>query len=411
MTLTQLKQIVSALYFFASVIFLNFGLPILPIYQVTIAVIYPLIFLTLGHVEIRLKGLIALLAAILFPIVTYSVALALPGQLDFIRFVRTYTLFLHFFFGMFVCLNIAINPNIMRAIDKAILAALIVVLAFSLLQITGTLITEAPFLYNPFGEYGIGGEYDPYRFLLGGGAVRPAGFYWEPSTNSLVVFMLTCYLMVRNFTNVKRYLAAQFGGQLIILSSTGLVASGVTVILWLNAILEKRLFLRIAVILGVAGTVIGLSVDRLAELLWPGTSGYFRWAIPAGYFLEYIDTYPLGLPLGQIPPSTDNGLFVALIYTGVFGLMFFSLFLMLGIINYLRGTLSVQKQITVMSIVLLMIFNGAFFTPEMSFLISLMLVAWRHRPSALPLSASVIRARLPGRVAPPAGMRRIDCNQ
>jgi len=47
----------------------------------------------------------------------------------------------------------------------------------------------------------------------------------------------------------------------------------------------------------------------------------------------------------------------------------------------LKNRLTMETQIFIISIMLIMFFNGAFLTPEMSFLICLITVAWKSKKS------------------------------
>jgi hypothetical protein len=285
--------------------------------------------------------------------------------------------------------SIELNPRIMGALDGAVKTSLIIVGILTLMQFLGFLITRVPLFFNLLGRYSIGGIYDPYRFVSIHGMVRPAAFYWEPSTNAVVILMLSNYLVVRNIGKFKKYFSIQLVLLSLINSMTGLLASGATFLLWFNAVFRKRLYLKVMLIALIMLGLFALSMERMGEIFQKGTSGHYRWRVPVDYFLDYIQTFPLGLPFGQLAYPLDNGIMVVLIYTGVFGIAVGLVFLLQFLRLSILSRLTIETQFLVVSIPLMMMFNGAFLTPEMSFLMCLMIVAWRSGELVSPVHGEV----------------------
>lgn len=372
------RELIVGIYCCFTIVFLNFGINILPDYQMTIAVAYPVVFLMLCRLNVKMYRLTLYFScALLFPVIIGIVGFISDNKLNYLEFIRTYLLYFHFCFSLLIINSMKINPRIMDALDRAIKASLVIVGILTIMQFAGFFIAGVPLFFNPFGKYSIGGIYDPYRFISIHGTVRPSAFYWEPSTNAVVILMLTNYLVVRNINKFKKYYSMQLALLLLINSMTGLLASGITFLLWINSVFKKDLYLKISVTAFFLLGLVALSMDRIRELFIAGTSGHFRWRVPVDYFLDYIQAFPLGLPLGQLAYPLDNGILVAIIYTGVFGLLVGLVFLLHFLRLSMLNRITVETQLSVASILLMMIFNGAFLTPEMSFLMCLVIVAWK----------------------------------
>lgn len=377
----KVRKIVLSTYICCTIIFLNFGFQILPDYQLTIAVLYPFIFLLLGHLRFRLSRLNLYFLMILFPILVGIVGYISFLETELIPFLRSYSLYYHFCFSLLIVNSVKTEPRIMETIDSAIIYGLIIITGFTLLQAGISLYLGVPFMFNPFGKYLIGGVSDVGRFELDG-RIRPTGFYWEPSTNSLVIFTLINYLTIRDIEKFKRYYFLQFIVQFIINSTTGLFATVLTFIMWINNRLKKYYIIKTSFIFLLAFLFINFNFDRLAQV-FNGGSGQYRWGLPMIYFCEYIKIYPLGLPLGQLIYPLDNGLFVALIYTGLIGLALTFVLFLWFITLLFKNKITITNQIFITSVLLIMIFNGAFLTPEMSFLICLIILAWKSNKTKL----------------------------
>ena len=373
----KIRIIIVGVYVCFTIVFLNFGINILPNYQLTIAFFYPIIFLLLGHFHFNSSYLKIYFFSIFLPIFIGIIGFISYFEFDFTHFLRTYSLYFHFCFSLLVINSIEPKLRIIEGIDKAVIIALLIVVIFTLLQVGISLYLGYPFFFNPFGKYLIGGESETSRFVLEG-RVRPTGFYWEPSTDAVVILMLINYLVIRDINKFKKYYFTQFIIQFIINSTTGLVSTFLVFILWINSVTKKYIVAKLIIIISIILSFIYFYIDRLSQVA-NGGSGFFRWAIPFTSFIDYVQKYPLGLPLGQLTVQLDNGLFVALIYTGLFGLIAFlvSLFIFLKLL--IRSELTLETQIFIISIFLLLIFNGAFLTPEMSFLICILTVAWKSK--------------------------------
>lgn len=382
------RKIIIGTYVCLTIVFLNFGIPILPNYQLTVAVIYPFVFFLLGRLRLTIKGLTIYFLAIIFPVFQMTVGYLSYGQADFTHFLKSYSLYLHFCFSLLIINNIEIDLKIMGAIDKAIIVSLSIVGTYTILQFAVFALFGEPFLFNLFGAYLIGGESDPSRFIIVDNVVRPSTFYWEPSVNALVILMEANYLMIRNINKFKRYYFPQIVLLFMTNSATGLFASGITLLTWVSTALKRRfLLLKIVAILFVLFGTIASIIDRLSFSV-PGSSGWFRWVRPFELFIDYIQTYPLGLPLGQLEYKLDNGLFVAIIYTGMVGVAVAIVLLFKYVRLLIIDRITVETQLLFVSILMLLFFNGAFLTPEMSFLICLVTVAWRSRTPTGPAQAT-----------------------
>lgn len=376
--MSKLRIIILGIYICCTVIFLNVGVNILPNYQLTIAFFYPFFLLLLGRFHLNLYRLKIYFFAILLPIFIGIVGFISYLEFDLMHFLRTYSLYFHFCSGLLVVNSVDLRYRNMIGLDKAIKIALGIVVIFTLLQVGVSLYLGYPFLFNPFGKYLIGGESDTSRFVLSG-RVRPTGFYWEPSTDAAVILILINYLVIRNIDKFKKIYAAQIIIQFIVNSTTGLISTFLTFSLWFNSITKKYMILKLFLVFSIGFTFVYFNFGRLAQISTGGSSGFFRWALPLTCFIEYVVKYPLGLPLGQLVFQLDNGLFVALIYTGFIGLIIFLVFLFLFIKLVLQNRLTIETQLFVITLMLIMIFNGAFLTPEMSFLTCLITLAWRSQ--------------------------------
>jgi hypothetical protein len=374
----KIRIVVLGVYICFAVIFLNFGINVLPNYQLTIAFFYPIFFLLLGRFSINIYKVMLYLFVILLPIFIAIVGFISYLEFDLSHFLRSYSLYFHFCTGLFVVNSINFECKNLRGLDRAIFIALVIVVVFTLLQVVVSLYLGYPFLFNPFGKYLIGGESDTARFVLDG-RVRPTGFYWEPSTDAVVIFILMNYMVIRNIDKFKKIYLYQFVIQFIVNSTTGLISTFITFFLWFNSVTRKYVLLKLLFVFFILICFVYFYFERLSEVTVTGGSGFFRWAIPFNSFIDYVQKYPLGLPLGQLAVQLDNGLFVALIYTGIIGLIIFLLLVFMFVRRMFNNSLNVQTQIFIISIVLIMIFNGAFLTPEMSFLTCLITVAWKSQ--------------------------------
>jgi len=377
--MSKVRIVVLGVYICFTAVFLNFGINILPNYQLTIAFFYPFFFLLLGRFHLKTNYLKIYFFAILLPFFVGTVGFVSYLEFDLAHFLRTYSLYFHFCFGLLIINSIEIESKIIEGIQKAIVIALIIIVVYTLLQVILSFYLGYPFLFNPFGKYLIGGESDTGRFVLDG-RVRPTGFYWEPSTDAVVIFILINYLVIRNINKFKRYYIIQFIIQFVINSTTGLFSSFLIFIFWINSVTKKFVIVKLVIVLSIIISFIYFYIDRLSQIA-NGGSGFFRWAIPFTSFIDYVQKYPLGLPLGQLTVQLDNGLFVALIYTGVIGLIILLTLLIYFAKLMIKNRLTMETQIFIISIMLIMFFNGAFLTPEMSFLICLITVAWKSKKS------------------------------
>lgn len=375
--MSKARIIILGIYICFTVVFLNFGVNVIPNYQLTIAFFYPLIFLLFGPFRINRYKVKIYFFAILMPLFIASVGFISYFEFDLPHFVRSYSLYFHFCTGLFVVNSVRYEAKSLKGFDKAILIALVIVIIFTLLQVVVSLYLGSPVLFNPFGKYLIGGESDTARFVLDG-RVRPTGFYWEPSTDAVVIFILINCMVIRNIERFKKMYLFQFVIQLTVNSTTGLISTFFIFALWFNNLTRKYLILKLSLVLSVVLAFVYFNLERLSEVT-QGGSGFFRWAIPFTSFIDYVQRYPLGLPLGQLSVQLDNGLFVALIYTGLIGLIVFFVLLALFIKELIKNRLVIETQIFIASVILIMIFNGAFLTPEMSFLTCLVTIAWKSK--------------------------------
>lgn len=365
-----------AIYVCITIIFLNFGINIISDYQLTIAFLYPVLFGLLFKIKYNRNIFILYLFSTFIPIITFLIGVLVSHKIEFISFIRSYALYFHFCFSMFIVWNIKIDNRFSKVIDRGVFFALLIVGTYTILQVVVSEIKGKPSFYNPFGEYLIGGVSNPGRFWLNG-RIRPTTFYWEPSTNALIILVLINYLVIRNIKKFKKYYFFHFIFQFLINSTTGLFAAILSFMVWINNMWKRYTAIKYIAIFCLIFVFVIINITRLRGIFIAGSSGNYRWVVPVKYYFNYILTFPLGLPLGNLFYPIDNGIFVALIYTGVIGgvigVIYLLHFLNLIVIN----RISIETQLTVITVLLIMIFNGAFLTPEMSFLISLILIAFK----------------------------------
>jgi hypothetical protein len=285
-------------------------------------------------------------------------------------------LYVHFSIGILITFSITKIPSIDLFI-KALNICLGILCVFNLIQFFGTLLFHTPILFNIFGDYLIGGESKVGRFESVGGVFRPTGFYWEPSTNALVTFVLTSCLIILNPKKIFRYLIIQLFFLMLIGSATGIMSSFLFIIVIANRKFKISLFLKLILFLALVSISGFLISDRINEIFREGTSGYYRWAIPSQFFLTYLFSNPFGLPMGQLSYPIDNGIFVALIYFGLLGTIIFSFILLIFMKNFIFSK-KILFQFTFIFFISVLISNGAFLTPEMSFLTSILILSIRN---------------------------------
>tara|TARA_R110002020_G_scaffold89684_1_gene218978 strand:- start:3956 stop:5215 length:1260 start_codon:yes stop_codon:yes gene_type:complete len=203
----------------------------------------------------------------------------------------------------------------------------------------GSTLTLNPF--GPFAKFGPYGSY--YGPVVWDSIYRPNGFFSEPSAAAWFTAICLASALVCQRVAGKRVGLTAFAlvvGMLSTASLSGVVNALVILGVWVMINLPWRIKLGTGIMAfgSVFGAIVAVLVQtgRIEELFTPGTSLYVRIAMPAQLVLDIFKNYPFGLPLGQTSfivqqsyfvrnealaqsANLDNGLFVILVYFGLFG--------------------------------------------------------------------------------------------
>jgi hypothetical protein len=299
----------------------------------------------------------------------YIIIVLFVLELDFIEFLKS-----------FLLVNIALLaiisskfhiPMTVRKINfKLILSvAVCIIVLFEVIQVLEYSLIGTSFSWFFLDKYSIStaedvGRFQAVNFL---NYMRPVSLYHEPSYLGLVLFSI---LIWGDSVKIKLYI------KLLIILGIALSFSTTIylfMVLYYVPKLYNNKYVKVFFCVFVVYFIIKYNITifeffRFNEIATEGTSGYARIGAP---FFQVIDIlfyqYNIfGIPFGQSPIMFDNSFFVVFSYYGILTPLFY--LLIFG---------SIFKNITDNNILFnyfliigaCLFVNGAFFTPETSFLI------------------------------------------
>lgn len=361
------------IYIISSLLLANFVLVQFIGFNFTPPFFLPL-FIVLFKFKIYRIEVLSLSFLVVWPFVGFFVNLFFGTEVYLDEYIKSYALYLYFLLFVFIGASVQIDYRFYRKLNKGIICFLFIVMGYGLLQ-AWLSFNGNHILYNVFGDYLIGGVSDVGRFLSPFGYLRPTAFYYEPSFFALVVFSCFVCLALLNFKNLGKLLVLNFLAQVVIGSTLALIMSVLLFLVLFVKVLRNRFLLFLSFFLLVVVSVFVIDT-RIDEFYRPGTSGYYRLMVPLDFYLKNIHIYTFGLPLGHLPYPFDNSFVNILIYSGVLGFI-----LLFGVMTYVFRLIllrqSQRKFLFVLSILAIAFFNGALFTPEVSFMIFLIIISYR----------------------------------
>ena len=179
------------------------------------------------------------------------------------------------------------------------------------------------------------------------GSIRCYGFYLEPSYCAMVVLMVGACLAVLRQLNWQ-WMAVILVNILFIKSAFGFVLYFIllTYFAYTKGLLAAKLTPRHIIYLAAGLSTLSVLfisgvfdpiLSRFSELYTPETSGYFRFIAPAALMIDTLLNKPFGYGPGSVEAimslqnismgpnetqlSLDNGIYVLILYYGVFGLL------------------------------------------------------------------------------------------
>lgn len=208
------------------------------------------------------------------------------------------------------------------------------------------------------------GRFQAVNFLT---YMRPISLYHEPSYLGLVLFSVLIWGESLSF---KIYLRLLVLLGIILSFSTTIYLF--LIMYYIPKVYNNKYF-KILFIFSILFFIVKYNISifqffRFSEIVTEGTSGYAR--IGAPFFevikLIFLQSNYFGIPFGQSPIMFDNSFFVIFSYYGILMPLFY--FLIFG--SVLRSIKDYRKVFNCFLIIGACLFvNGAFFTPETSFLV------------------------------------------
>ena len=290
-------------------------------------------------------------------------------RLDVVEFVKTF-----FFFTIFFLVISLTAESASKLIGNKILLlsiSVVSIIGFEIFQIIKMLLFKdysVLFMLDRF-SISTADNYDRFQavnFLL---YTRPISFYHEPSYMATVLFVLN----LSNDYRIKNKFISVLCAIGIFLS----LAMSVIVIFILYYMIKRKyaglLFLFVGLSLGFFLPV--LEFFRFGEIFVPGTSAWVRLILPLTTIIKLVlgGYYYLGVPLGNLPVILDNSLFLSLAYFGLWIIPF---------LYFMLNSVKIINKMLYFGIFMLLLVNGAFFTPESIFLFLLLRVYTNQRSYA-----------------------------
>lgn len=270
-------------------------------------------------------------------LIEYSV---LGGNADIGEFAKTYILWVSA--TLILWLSVRGRIKIFFDYTSAFVFCVVIILAFSSLQILVAKYLHSTVFYNPFGEFNYLGPSAIIKHV-NENRVRAPAFYLEPSFCAFVLFFLISSILLFRL-EVRRVV---YAGLLVgilgvwwVGSASGTIAFLILAVLFkASTIKSKSLKLLAFALLVVVLVMVTLFIlpSRLAEVNEEGTSGYWRLIAPTIILSKVLINFPLGVPFGQIESfvtplglshaghvgtSIDNGTYYFIFYFGWLGILF-----------------------------------------------------------------------------------------
>ena len=301
----------------------------------------------------------------------YFILILFILELDFIEFLKS-----------FLLVNITLlsiigskfyTPKIIYKINfRLILSiAVLIIVSFELVQVLEYSLIGTSFSWFFLDKISIStaedvGRFQAVNFL---NYMRPISFYHEPSYLGLVLFSI---LIWGDSLRIKIYVKALILLGIILSFSTTIY---LFIILYYIPKVYNNKYIKVLFFFSIVYFIIRYNVSifeffRFNEIATEGTSGYARIGAP---FFQVIDIlfYQhnfFGIPFGQSPIMFDNSFFVIFSYYGILTPLFY-LLLFGSLFKSIKDTTKLYSYFLIIGSCLFV--NGAFFTPETSFLIVL----------------------------------------
>lgn len=301
----------------------------------------------------------------------YFVVVLFILQLDFIEFLKS-----------FLLVNIAVLgiiaskfhvPSVIYKINfkKILSIAVIVIVLFELFQVLEYGLIGTSFSWFLLDKFSISTAEDVGRFQAANflNYMRPVSLYHEPSYLGLVLFSILIWAdSLRIKLSVKLFILLG-----IVLSFSTTIY--LFMILYYIPKLYNNKYVKVLFFLFIVYFIIKYNVAifeffRFDEITTEGTSGYERIGKPFFEVVKmiFLETNYFGIPFGQSPIMFDNSFFVIFSYYGLLTPLFY--LLIFG--SVFKNSKDYNKLYNYSLIIGACLFvNGAFFTPETSFLIVL----------------------------------------
>nr|WP_315152566.1 hypothetical protein [uncultured Flavobacterium sp.] len=301
----------------------------------------------------------------------YFVLVLFIFELDFVEFIKS-----------FLLVNITLlsiigskfyTPKIIDKINFRLILSIatFLIVTFELVQVLEYSLIGTSFSWFLLDKISIStaedvGRFQAVNFL---NYMRPISLYHEPSYLGLVLFSI---LLWGDSLRIKLYVKALIIFGIILSFSTTIY---LFIILYYVPKIYNNKYIKVLFFLCIVYFIIKYNVSifeffRFNEIATEGTSGYARIGAP---FFQVIDIlfYQhnfFGIPFGQSPIMFDNSFFVIFSYYGILTPLFY--FLIFG--SLFKNIKDINKLYNYFLIIGACLFvNGAFFTPETSFLIVL----------------------------------------
>ncbi|RTY91103.1 hypothetical protein EKM01_08675 [Flavobacterium sp. RSP46] len=301
----------------------------------------------------------------------YFVVVLFVLQLDFIEFLKSFLLVNIAVLGIIVSKFHV--PSVLYKINfkKILSIAVVVIVLFELFQVLEYGLIGTSFSWFLLDKFSISTAEDVGRFQAANflNYMRPVSLYHEPSYLGLVLFSI---LIWADSMRIKLLV------KLIIL--LGIVLSFSTtiylfMILYYIPKLYNNKYVKVLFFLFIVYFIIKYNVAifeffRFGEIATEGTSGYERIGKPFFEVVKmiFLEANYFGIPFGQSPIMFDNSFFVIFSYYGLLTPLFY--LLIFG--SVFKNSKDYNKLYNYSLIIGACLFvNGAFFTPETSFLIVL----------------------------------------
>lgn len=317
----------------------------------------------------------------------------LNGELNFIDYWKSQAII----FTAVCYLFFSVNGRLLlerSSFIRALKLSLLTLSVFLLLQFATFYILGWQGLFGIFGDYSYGGV---IHGAVTQGSIRCYGFYLEPSYCAMVVFFLgACLAVLRQLNYV--WMAVILVDILFIKSVFGFSVYFVLLVYfaYIKGMIAIRLTLRHLAYLAAGLSTISVlfifgvfdpMLSRFSELYTPGTSGYFRFIAPGPLMVDTLLNQPFGYGPGSVEAimslqnismgpnktqlSLDNGIYVLILYYGIFGLLSV-MYILFSSVKYFLLREDQKSFLFLMIFMSLNFTGGGIFNLEYIFLVALL---------------------------------------